>query len=422
MCRLITDPTLQPASPASPAFEQETARLVAVLREVFSQLIRLLPGPIRTASDLQRATRLDMKLCWKVFKVAGAEEGLSAAQYVPGPANTKDLLKTFKRLGAPEPLLERLGQVAAQFDRLVLEHAPDRRTFDSMVGSFGSIGSERADLRERRSAFQAGSHIFGVHLQTAIMTLIQRPGQTAGRLDEIGLRSEFGLRRLRPSGIPLFQFAYATFDKDGNDYSAGRRRPLSGDADGSPDEGMGLIREFCSAPCPEVTVNRLADGRCVGTLMHGELGIKASLDLVAGFIFRDSAPRFRAKGESHCWSALAITRPVRTAIIDLVVEEGTLSQDIRPRGFMTARNNMVPPPHEMWSSQQLSPGEPALRLGRGPATLLTPEAPRYADLVEWSIRRAGWDPERFETWRVRVEYPVTLSTVGIVYELPIQAD
>jgi hypothetical protein len=50
--------------------------------------------------------------------------------------------------------------------------------------------------------------------------------------------------------------------------------------------------------------------------------------------------------------------------------------------------------------------------------LLTPEAPHDAESIDWAIRRAGWDPERFETRRLRVDFPVALSTIGLLYEMP----
>ncbi len=85
---------------------------------------------------------------------------------------------------------------------------------------------------------------------------------------------------------------------------------------------------------------------------------------------------------------------------------------------MTTKNSMTSFPEELWTSGQLSDGEPVHRLGIGPDVLAIAEVPRYQELIEWSIRKAGWDPGRFEAWRVRVEYPITLSSVGAVYEMP----
>ncbi|MBC7772368.1 MAG: hypothetical protein H7210_07735 [Pyrinomonadaceae bacterium] len=406
--------TRNAASPVpTPQFQQETVRLVSLLRELLTGLVAALPQSVRTASEFQRATKLDMKLCWKVFRVLSTPDPLSAAQYIPGPGNLRDLLKTMKRLGAPAALIERAAEAAEQFEQLVREHAQDRRTFDSMVSGFAGTEREKVGVRERRAAYQANSYIWGVRSEAMVMTLIQSACEhDPTRIDEIALRSDFGLRRLRPTPMPLFQLKYATLDANSREYSGGRRVPLSGDG-----SGLGLIPEFCTRPLPEVSVCNDADGRSTATLLHSELGMKAAVDLVTGCVLREGAPRYRGI-ESFVWATMQIGKPCRTAIIDLLVEDGFLPASVVPRGFMTARNHMTPPIHELWTASQFSDGEPIVRLGRGPAALATAEVPRYPELIAWSIRQAGLDPDRFEAWRLRVEYPIALSTVGVVYDIP----
>lgn len=403
-----------PASGSDSQFQQETVRLVTPLRETLAAMVRVLASKSRidTASDLQRATKLDMKLCWKVWRVITAPDGLAAARYIPGPANMRDLLRTMGRLGIPETLLERAADASARFERLVAEHAGDRRTFDSMVRSFAGADGEKEDLRQRRAAFQASSHIWGVQAEAMAMSMILRPSDDdPDRLDEIGIRGEYGVRRLRPTNIPLYEQIYATLDKEGKEYSAGRRRPLSGDG-----SGVALIREFSTHPLPDVVIREDAAGRSTATLMHSALGMKAAVDLVMGFVLRCGAPRYYGQ-ETHSWSIAHLTKPFRVAIIDLILEEGTFPRPPRPRGFMTTKNSRMVPPEELWTTDQLSDGETVHHLGRGPDVLATAEVPRYPELIAWAIERAGWNPQRFETWRLRVEYPVVLSSVGLVFDM-----
>ena len=143
----MTQITTPSASEPLPQFQQETVRQVSTLRELFAAMVRALPTRVTTASELQRATKLDMKLCWKVFRVIGAPDALAAAQYVPGPANMRDLLRKMGRLGVPDALLRRVEEASEHFEQLVEEHAGDRRTFDSMVSGYaGSGDGERAVL------------------------------------------------------------------------------------------------------------------------------------------------------------------------------------------------------------------------------------------------------------------------------------
>ena len=84
---------------------------------------------------------------------------------------------------------------------------------------------------------------------------------------------------------------------------------------------------------------------------------------------------------------------------------------------MSTKNARMVPPQELWTTNQLSDREPVVHLGRGPEVLAAAELPRYPELIAWAIDRAGWDPRRFETWRLRVEYPVVLSSVGLVFDM-----
>jgi hypothetical protein len=401
---------------ADPRFEQDTGRHVARMRQLLAQLVDSLPARPASASDFQRATRLDMKLCWKVFRVINAPDGLSGAQYIPGPANMRDLLKTMSRLGAPDALIRKIEAASLAFESLVDSHAGDRRTFDSMVSGFGQAESDKVDSRERKAAFRAATHVWGVQAEAVVMTMIQRPAASDPlRLDEIGLRGEFGLRRLRPTRLPLFEQSHATHDKHGLEYSGGRRRPLSAAHARSP--GVGLIEEFCTAPLDQVRLRQLADGRSIATLDHPELGKKARVDVVAGFALCPGMPRYRGE-ETHAWSVAHIAKPCRVVVIDVIQEIGTLPVPPPLRGFMTTKNSMTSHPEELWSSGQLSDGESVMRLGFGADVLAMPEVPRYPELIDWAIRKAGWNPDRFETWRLRVEYPITLSSVGAVYDMP----
>lgn len=394
-------------------FQERAAEQVAELRVLLEQFVRGLPAPANTATELQRLTGLDMKLCWKIIRVMNAPDSLAAAQFIPGPTNMRSIVQRMGSLGAPSELTDRITAASELFDRFVAEHAGDRRTFDSMVSEYAGPGSaEKATLRERRAAFRANSHVWGVQAEVLAMAMIQRPSESDPlKLDEIGLRGEYGVRRVRPAPAPLYQQSFSTRDRHGNEYSAGRRRPLSGDG-----AGVGLIPEFCSRPLPPVVVKQGEGGWSHATVLHSELGIQAAVDLAMGFRLSDMSPRYRGD-ETHGWAIVHVTKPIRVVVIDLILEAGTLPMMPRPFGFMSSGNTRMATPQSLWTESQLTEGEPVRHLGRGSRVLETANAPRYAEMVDWAIRDAGWNPSRFECWRLKVEYPVVLGSVGLVYEM-----
>jgi hypothetical protein len=397
----------------SARFQKEAVRQVATLSELLARSLEHLPEPVGSATEIQRATGLDMKLSWKIHRVISAPSALAAAPYIPGAANRKTFVETMSRLGAPADALDSFIHAGLRFDAFVTEHAGDRRTFDSMVSGFaGSENEQKASERQRKAAFHANSHIWGVQADTLAMTMIQRPDpKDPTRIEEIGLRAEYGVRRLRPTPMPLYEQSYSLLGKRGQDLTAGRRRPLTGTLG-----EVGLIPQFCSDPLPPVEVRQAEGGWAHAVVMHTELGIKASVDLAMGFHVSGVSPRYRGE-ETHGWAMAGITKPFRSLVIDWVVQDDTMPASPKPFGFVSARSVRNAPPQTLWSGAQLSEVEPVRRLGRGVEALGLKGGPTYPDLVHWAISQAGWDPDRFETWRLSMAYPIVQSTVGLVYEM-----
>ena len=62
--------------------------------------------------------------------------------------------------------------------------------------------------------------------------------------------------------------------------------------------------------------------------------------------------------------------------------------------------------------------ESVMYLGQGLSVLPTREVPRYVELARYATDRLGWDADRFDVYRCRIEYPVMPSTVVLRFDLP----
>jgi hypothetical protein len=71
---------------------------------------------------------------------------------------------------------------------------------------------------------------------------------------------------------------------------------------------------------------------------------------------------------------------------------------------------------------QLPAWEKVEYLGKGPSVVHTLDVPRYAEMVRFVFGRLGWDGERFDVYRVRIQYPVIPSAVAMRHELPKPPD
>ncbi len=412
-----------------PEFEQEVAKLLVRLQGAYAELLRALPGPIESGADLQRATKLDMKICWKVHRVVTAPDALSAAPYVLGPANTESFLKAVQAHGAPEATVRTAERCSEQLRVLIREHAGDRKTFESMVSTWSSSPQERVNQRERKAAFKATSHIFGVAVDTMVICTAIRPSPgDPRRLDKLALGGEFGLRRLRRTSVPLFAKWIHPFDdltdSDGKPARTpggeirSRRRPI-----GQPsrhDDGLGLLTNFCSVPTPELISTKLADGRYMVELTHDRVGSKAAVDIALGMMIENTPWRYRVDNDAWNICGTIVNKPCQVAVIDLLIERGTYDRIALDGCMTTARLGPASGPQDVEASGRLEDDRQVACLGRGAEVLGFAEVPRYRSMVEWTFEQAGWDIDTFDVYRYRVEYPITLSTVFASYELPVE--
>jgi hypothetical protein len=67
--------------------------------------------------------------------------------------------------------------------------------------------------------------------------------------------------------------------------------------------------------------------------------------------------------------------------------------------------------------ERLPMRESVVYMGRGVDALETEEVPRYPEMIRTAMGKLGWDPNDYDAYRCRVEYPVVPSSVRVEIEL-----
>ena len=80
-----------------------------------------------------------------------------------------------------------------------------------------------------------------------------------------------------------------------------------------------------------------------------------------------------------------------------------------PRGF---------PAPALSESDRLETGETVQYLGKDPTAVYTPDIPRHAEMVEYVCRQIDCDPARLDVYRVRIDYPIIPTSIGMEHDLP----
>jgi len=400
-------------------FEQQAAQAVESVRDALRGVVRQFGSTTRTAADFQRATQLDMKLCWKVFKVLDASTPLAGAAYVPGPSNFRTLIRSAQRRGVNQHALDHLHQAIDQFDELIQEHAGDRQTFDSMVSAYSESSREALDLEHRRAAFRANRHIWGLQADAHLSSFILCGSNNSDDLLSGALVSSLvGVRRLRPSRMPLFVQVVGVTDDEGEITDQFRTEPI--DPEGAGDQHLSLLREFCSQNIPQLETSMTSRGYVRATLPGSMVGLSQALTLSTGHIYRDFAGRYATERSRMSAHTVFVQTPTPVLILDYVIDE-QLYGKVAPWGsFFADRTGRMQYPEGPQEDALLMEHIPVSLLGRGTSSAATESVSRYPEMLEIALDRLGVDPERFLIYRLQMEYPVMLSRGVIQFPLPEQ--
>ncbi|HVP12984.1 MAG TPA: hypothetical protein VMV94_17550 [Phycisphaerae bacterium] len=398
-----------------PDFEAEAAAVLQRLRTTFAAILSSIPGSVSKPVELQRALNIDINLSCKIFKVISASGSLAAGPHVPGGAALRTFLNAASGKGVRAELISAASEAANDFTGLVTAHAGDRAAFDSMISASACPGdAAQITLQHRRATFRGQRHIFGMQAKVQLMCVVAQPSSDPRMLDLARITGFFSLRQMRPD-TPLVISRVWTVNDDGTVRKV-QREPLDPTAD--PASGIALLREFCSQPPPRHRVRQTAAGRVYGELVGNGIGKKSAITCVEGHVARAGVPRYRDASNSTGAINAKIRIPCERLFVDLLVREDTYGP-LRPKAFSCAEHLdevVVPAASEDW--QRMEPYEPVTYLGKGPSVLYAADIPRYPELGGYAFERLGWDGERFDVYRCRVEYPVLPSTVVMAFELP----
>ncbi len=398
-------------------FPQRASEVLNRLRIAYGELFAAVPGGVVKAVDLQRGLKIDMKLAWKVFRVATASKPLDAGPFMLGQANTRTLLKAGARLGVEAKVLGEIEAGMAEFERLVAECAGDRETFDSMIYSLvNNQDARQFGVNQRKAAYRANRHIHG-SLAKAQSTLlfIQPSPEDPLLLDFASALGHHGLQRLREDA-PL-PTSFTSVRSDDFEFKDGKGEPVDAAAAAGPE--LGLLEEFCSKPLPEFRATRGKGGRLFGQLITPDIGMQGAIDWFTGTVIRGVAPRYRAENNLYGHVRSETRVPSRVFSLTLLLRSDTYGR-IDP--WQSVFRDTIAEPPEQQEGRKVnnldSEQEQVAYLGRGPAVLHSPDLPRQAEMARYVFDHLGWDGEAFDVYQVRIEYPIIPSTVFISWDLP----
>lgn len=401
------------------SFEEHARGALLRIRGAFAEIIDALPGHITRPHELAKRLSIDMKLAWKIARLAHGSDPFTAIEHIPGTAAIDVFLKAVTSQNVSGERIQAVQTAVCEFERLIEVHAGDRATLEMMLLSYGGEGRRRADLVQRKAACGANSYIWGVQARTQLKADILHPAAEKGRLDIATLRGFVGLRRIRPNVPWVIARARVANDQGQVLKPAGREAldPVEDDAEGGA--GAPLLRAFCSQPLPRFRRVSGAHGFLEDELVEGEVGKTGAVTCITGEVTRSVASYYRAEHNRVAALLARMHTPCEALVFDMFVHEDLFGPIEPELAIYSELDGGRPvPPIEGRERDRLVTGESVEYLGKGPAVVHTPHVPRYAEMIRYALGKLGWDGERFDVYRVEMPYPIIPTSVAITHELP----
>jgi hypothetical protein len=404
-------------SPALP-FEQAVAITLSSLQQAIAALLAVAPGDLRRAADVERTFDLDTKLAWQIHGIATAGNPIVSGTNVPAASSMRRFFKVAAKLGIPDDAISNASQAFDEFERLVQEHAGDRERFVSMIGGLLDEEGEDLDLKYKKAAYRAMSHIWGAEVRTYAHCMMLHPGRAPDTATMASVRVYSGVHRLRASAplcVPLGRIWSFAGNQPPKDWAPQAFGPIAGTG------GTFLLQDHCSPGLGDLRVLG-ADSAFPVLEVPEAVGLKNSVTIASATVSNDLPSIYVTPGEPevNCWPRIRL--PMESLLADVLIHQDAIRdrQPVQTRVRVYGNDRIGPGSDEPEYTEQidlLSVRERCEYRGRGLRVLGTPDLPRHVEMLESVCGNLGWNPEHFHAYRCRVAYPLMRSGVRIDFVL-----
>lgn len=377
------------------------AELAAALAGQFASL----PNAGRRAPDLVKTLGIDNPLACRVLRVAHAADPAEAVEFMPTVNQIKRVIELASE-HAPASKSAAAREAVARFSALVDEFGGDQRGFESLVSALTPRGVRRVEMAHRRAAFRANAHMWGVSSECVAQMSVLLPSADGKHLDLHGVNGFVNIRVTRPNARVMF---------------AARMRPdnvapqdLTHKTLGEELKAATLMSEFSTVHDAALREVQYAGFR--GTRVDFK-GVRPA-DAETIFIHRVMPKVVAIDSDEWARSNSMVSWPCELLHKDMVLPAGFSAPATLKQTAFARRED----PKGVFELD----AEDEVPLLESPEAILdqaslpeTADVPRFAEILDWVMRRHGCGPLRVDVYRGRIEFPMMHSMVSLqVRHLP----
>jgi len=399
---------------AAPLFRKHVQSAMRALRDALAELLDSVGADPTKPQDMSRQFGLNKNLTWKISRILCEEDPCAAIPHIPGKSGLNIFIQSLRDAGAPKKAVEAVHEAANGFEDMVEVHAGDRATLEMMLGELTREGEQQRSEAHRKNAFLGNSAIWGIQARVQLTTNIIAPSEVQDKVDLGWLCGLVDFRRLRED-VPWAVASARKFETNGTELAVGSIESIDVRFAGKDD--VPLMGDFCSQPLPETRSVPLSEGMLRYELVEGPVGKTAAATAVVGLYGRAFITRYRYGTNTLGEHIARLSTPAELLIHDLFVHRD-LEYAMAPGIWLYSQLPGGPVYPEAGRDRGLLPvHERVIKLGRGLAGVMTPEIPRYKQMLKAVHKRLRWNADEFHGFRFKMRFPPVPSLAVLRYDL-----
>lgn len=389
--------------------------VAGLLQSSFGPILKDCIGGSTRPATLARTLAVDRTLAARLLRAHRATDAPQILHEIPAPGGLRIILEAAAAIGTPQALIDRAVFAVRSFEQLIDEFPDGRAALDAALGGI----SDRVLARNAKSAAQSihrsMTSLLGYQAEVMLATTIVQPSADGLSTDTVYILGKIGVRRLRASS-PITVFGWRG-DANGTDPRHRRIETIDGAV--QPELGSDyLIKEFCTKPAPPLSLYQTSD-LSLYTLAANVPRVNVPVTVIGAQVVRNSGPRYQGADTSFHWETHTPRFPCKVLLADVFVRDDVFVN--RPPTLTTTLHSIASgasrPDAPAFQLDDVSLAPALQSLGRGIRGSATTDIPEYERLMGAVFGRLGWEAERFQGYRCRLQYPVPLVSLTFWFDL-----
>lgn len=386
--------------------EAERERISLELAQSLLAVIDLVSERPVNVSALGRKLGLNRVTVSKLLTAIGAESADELLAVIPGPESLRSAVLAAEQHGVDESVSSPAIEAIDSFATMIREQYGTRASLVAALGSGSPKLNGRVASNSRAEVFNGMRRIIGVEAQVWVNAMFFLPSKADDSVIETTtLHGAIGIRRLRPDTPFYFVFG-SPFIEPGRDGRTLTASPLN-------------LREFYTNE-PATLESAMLGQQLCHRLVHDQIGKDAVVDTLVVSHDTNGSKRYADEKSTLRGMSLVMDLPARALVFDVIVHESLYpGSDAEIFVYKPGPRGPSNPNDPSSERDRIPITETVEQAPHGLAAFDVPEVPRYAEMIGRICNTAGYDINRFRTYRLAMQYPLTGFQYTMAFRAPM---